>query len=502
MERSRGGLGALSATAGSSSSEWDSNSTESSLSVNGNDVSMKISTTPTLVDEDLYALPSDLHPTYRPLDWLAQVLVAGVIGNLALIFDGTIKSQKIRNAFHLMFSQGPVYAWTEIMLQFQRASWSTTWQWMKWLVGFLIKCTIVSSFTIMVLQDMFLRPSRISAGNLKEQYFLPSTLSRFEQVAVQKQTESASFGLHWLEYRNENTDLDGKRRILYCNHGFGASSLSWLPSLKQMTKRLGCQVGLAHDALGFGFTELGVVDNASEEDDALHWYSSAGSAHLANTLLKKNSLNPKDSVVLVGHSMGALTTLRLALELPKEMEKRLILVAPALGIRQPSTARKSTGRKGTAPKNTLKFARSWLLERPFQYVLRRAVGRPGFWRKGLQLVWGDANRLRDSDVLRFQWPAVHKGWEPGLVRFARAQAKAFPSDNLGLMPDEELLIRVLSLPNTKVEVVLAEKDRVVNPQRSRRFLDPFPSVRVQELPGLGHDQFEEDVEAFLRAIEY
>jgi len=500
MERSRGGLGALSATTGSSTTgneeqplAWD-NSNESLAS----SVPIK---NPTLVDEDLHALPPDLPPVYRPLDRFAQVLVAGIIGNLALIWDGTRKSQKIRNAFHLMFSRGPVYAWTEIMLQFQRTSWSTTWHWIRWLVGFSIKCTILSSLTIMVLQDIFLRPARISSGDLKDKYFLPSTLSHFEQVAVQKQTESASVGLHWLEYRNEeNHDVvEGKRRMLYCNHGFGASSLSWLPSLKKMTQRLKCHVGLAHDALGFGFTELNVVD--ASEEDPIYWYSSVGSAHLANTLLKKKSLGQNDSVVLVGHSMGALTTLRLALELPKETEKRIILVSPALGIRQPPGARKSPGRRGGAAPKALKFARSWLLERPFQYVLRRTVGRPGFWRKGLQLVWGDANRLNDSDVLRFQWPAIHRGWEAGLVRFARAQARAFPSDDLGLMPDEELLIRALALPNTKVEVILAEKDRVVNPQRSRRFLEPFPIVKVQELAGLGHDPFEEDVDAFLHAIE-
>lgn len=490
-ERSTGGLGALSAGSTTSNGElaWeDPNESPKNVAVN----------TPTLVDEDLYALPSDLQPTYRPLDWFAQVLVAGVMGNIALIWDGTLKSQKIRNVFHLMFSRGPVYTLTEIMLQFQRASWSTTWQWIRWLVGFLIRCTMLSTFTVMVLQDIFLRPSRISTGKLEKDYFLPSTLSQFDQVAVQKGTESASVDLHWLEYRNDD-NVGAQRRILYCNHGFGASSLSWLPCLKKMTQRLGCHVGLAHDALGFGFSEVN-DDASSANEDPLYWYSFPGSAHLANSLLQKHSLGQNDTVVLVGHSMGALTTLRLALELPKETEKRIILVAPAFGLRQPPGARKSAGRTAKTP-GVVKFARTWLLERPFQYVLRRAVGRPGFWRKGLQLVWGDANRLKDSDVLRFQWPAVHRGWEVGLVRFARAQAKAFSDDDLSSIPDEELLIRVLALPNTEVEVVLSEKDRVVNPLRSRSFFEPFSSITVQELAGVGHDPFEEDVDAFLCAIE-
>ena len=46
-----------------------------------------------------------------------------------------------------------------------------------------------------------------------------------------------------------------------------------------------------------------------------------------------------------------------------------------------------------------------------------------FWRKGLELAWGDPKKLYDSDVLRFQWPSIGKGWEDGLVTFARAMSQ-------------------------------------------------------------------------------
>lgn len=459
------------------------------------------SSSPNLVEEDLYAIPPELKPTYRPLDWLSHALLYGVTGNIALVWDASNKSRKILNAFAILFQKGPIIGLTEIMLACQRASWNTTWQWMRWLLGFLLRCTVLTTFTTMILQDLFLRPSRISAQNLKEYYTLPSTLSKFEHVSVmQGQNASTTIGLHWLEYHNKDvqpaTTTTSQKRILYCNHGFGASSLSWLPSLKRMTQKFKCQVGLAHDALGFGFSE---PPTESDDDDHLHWYSAAASARLATSLLQRYSLGQNDSLTLLGHSMGSLTTLRLALALPKEMEKRIILVAPALGLRQPpSSSTKTTRTKWGAP---LRLARSWLLERPFQYVLRRAVGYPGFWRKGLSSAWGDAARLKDTDVLRFQWPSIHKGWEAGLTRFARAQTRSFPDDDLGIMPDEELLIRVLALPNTTVEVILGGKDRVVSPDRVRRFLEPFPRVPIQKLPDLGHDPFEEDVDAFLNVVK-
>lgn len=465
------------------------------LSIENSSTDAKEKAPPLLVDEDLFAIPKELQPTYRPLDWFSSTLLIGVMGNIALIWDGTLKSQKIRNFFQLMFNKGPAFSFTQLVLEFQRASWSTWWQWIRWLIGFLARCAFLTTVSTMLLQDIFLRPSRLSARILKEQFTLPSTLSRFEQLEAQGQNVTANIGLHWLEYNNYDNARESKR-VVYFNHGFGASSLSWLPCLKRLTKKLGCQIGLAHDALGFGFSE---ISSKNSDGDPLYWYSTAGSADLAKSLLhQKYPLSQNDTIVLVGHSLGALTTLKMSLNLPKEAEKRIILVAPALGIRQPPSGKSTEPTRKSS--GLLRIARTWLLERPSEYVLRRAVGRPGFWRSGLKVAWGDAKRLKDNDVLRFQWPSIHRGWETGLVRFTRAQSKLFQHDRLGPMPDEELLIRVLAMPNTRVEVILGENDRIVPTDRVRKFLKPFPNISVTELAGLGHDPFEEDVEAFLQAI--
>jgi pimeloyl-ACP methyl ester carboxylesterase len=117
------------------------------------------------------------------------------------------------------------------------------------------------------------------------------------------------------------------------------------------------------------------------------------------------------------------------------------------------------------------------------------------WRFGLKsAAWGNPDSLKDSDILRYQWPAIGKGWERGLLKFASAQRR---QDDVGL------LHRVIRLPNTTVAVIVGSKDRVIPPKLTRQFLANFPSDEVDliEIKGLGHNAFEEDVDAFMEAVE-
>lgn len=478
-------------SAGSSDSGYESSDDSQSNSYASKELS--VSSTPVLVAEDLYTFPPDLFPVYRRLNWLVRLILAGIIGNIVLLADNSLQSRKIRQGFQFLFTQGPIYAATQLMLQLQNSSWASTWRWLWWLMGFVLRYAVLTTLPILILQERFCRPSRISAQELKQKYSLPSTLSRFENVPVQTKGFATSVGLHWLEYTNpspEARQLDQARKILHCNHGFGASSLSWLPCLRGLTRKLGCSVGLAHDRLGFGFSEPPSEISNLEKD---FLFSTAGSSRVASSLLETKSLGKNDTVVLLGHSMGTLTTLRLALDLPEEMPKRIILVAPALGMLSLKERRNT--------QNKILLPVSWVLRRTAGYALRRLVGTPGFWRNGLKSVWGDSKRLKDSDVLRFQWPSVHKDWEPGLLRFATAARVSVPEyDDLGPISDQELLRKVLSQPNTTVEVILGGKDPIVSSARARKFFEPFPEVKIQELAGLGHDPFEEDVEAFLDAV--
>jgi pimeloyl-ACP methyl ester carboxylesterase len=117
------------------------------------------------------------------------------------------------------------------------------------------------------------------------------------------------------------------------------------------------------------------------------------------------------------------------------------------------------------------------------------------WKLGLKsAAWGDPKAVKDSDVLRYQWPAIGKGWERGLLKFACAQRR---QDDIGLFR------QVLALPNTTVAIVMGSKDRVIPPNLTRRFVANFQpdEVNLIELEGLGHNAFEEDVDAFLNAVE-
>lgn len=113
-------------------------------------------------------------------------------------------------------------------------------------------------------------------------------------------------------------------------------------------------------------------------------------------------------------------------------------------------------------------------------------------------MWGDKSKIRDSDVLRFQWPSIGLGWERGLLEFARAQLSPFDEEDV--QDDRALLRRVMDMPNTKVMVILGASDRVIPPNFSRKFFSQF-AIPIEEMGGLGHDPFEEKPDEFCDLVE-
>jgi hypothetical protein len=119
-----------------------------------------------------------------------------------------------------------------------------------------------------------------------------------------------------------------------------------------------------------------------------------------------------------------------------------------------------------------------------------------FWRRGLKCVWGDPKKVLDGDVVRFQWPSIGSGWEDGLLRFASAMIT-----QRSKMTDTELVEQVLQ-SNAVITVVLGTKDKVVCSRAVKRFLAPYKDrVRIEEMKGLGHDPFEENVPGFVDLVE-
>ena len=196
--------------------------------------------------------------------------------------------------------------------------------------------------------------------------------------------------------------------------------------------------------------------------------------------------------------MGCLTTLRMALLLDPRVQQRIILVSPVLGrSKNNKTMEKKTYSTRSLLRRKVTKPFRMLLTGMGVYALRRYVGYPGSWRKGLAAAWGDRRRLKESDVLRFQWPSVGKGWERGLLQFTKSR---FDENDF---TDEQLLRSVLALSNVRsVNVIVSSKDRIAPANTTREFLKDFPNVTIVELQELGHDPFEEDVGAFMNAVEY
>ncbi|CAB9525306.1 expressed unknown protein [Seminavis robusta] len=433
-------------------------------------------------EPNLYQIPAGLHPIYQPLPVMLQVTVWLVSAVTAALWTYYRKQQKL--------------TWVSPLVALANNQVS-----IKRLLGFVVKTLVMATVSQTLLQELLTPPTRIATQDLIRKYILPSKLSQFESVPLQlpsatdgtTSTTTTDLGVHYLQYQQQQTTQSPQPQFqaLYMNHGFGASSLSWLPVLPRMVDRLRTRVGLGHDAVGFGFTDRPATKSA---------FTPTGSAAIGTSLLQPKLLHAENSdddkpVLLMGHSMGSLATLQMALSLPSNTRKWVVLVAPALGMR-PTIKDNRKQSKGPLKWVSQGFAKGG--SAIGRYGLRRLVGGKNFWRKGLETVWGDSKRLLDGDVLRFQWPAIGLGWEDGMLRFTQAMATE-PTT----LTDQELVEQVLNADsNAVITVIVGGNDKVVSSKVVQNFLAPYGDrIRIVEMAGLGHDPFEEDVDGFINLLE-
>ena len=461
------------------------------------------------IEPYLYMCPDTLDRYYKPLPSIVRVLTVCLATSIA--FLSTNWKKRLPGFSPFLFRQIAVV---------------------------LFKSTAYTLIAQVVLQDTLFaskRPSRVTMKTLVQKYFLPSSLSKYEPITVEPPLlapesnatiEPFALGVHYLQYENvEETDNETsedptsnpKRSFsaIYFQHGFGASSLSWLPALPKLAKQMNARVALGHDTVGFGFTD--------RPKDG-RWYRPKQSAKIAEAILARESqaiastLESSDKkaknarvapVCLFGHSMGSRATLRLATQLPAEIPKLIVLSSPALGLIAPKAPKAPPSSILAKTITSLTTAISRRAINPaFKYVLRRIIGTNGSWKKGLEGAWGDPKKVTDgSDVLRYSWPSVGYGWEEGILKFGGAQV--LPADDE--MDDDFLLMRrVLKLPHTKVLIILGSKDIVIPTRSVERFMEKVvllddninkTDVPILELEGLGHCAFEEDREVFCDAVE-
>jgi pimeloyl-ACP methyl ester carboxylesterase len=248
-----------------------------------------------------------------------------------------------------------------------RTTWTRRLTWLQPLVAikhadlnitklllFLGKGLIIYASTNFVLQDVWTPPSRITTRALRDDHWLPSVLSTYDD----------SSGVHHLShhFHHQSVLQPAQFQAMHMNHGFGASALSWLPVLPKLAERLKVRYSVAHDAPGFGFT-----DRSTNGD-----YTSEANAEIGIQLLRdKIALEDERPVVLMGHSMGALATLHMATKLPETTKLLIVLVSPALGLRRYKSSSQEKSKRKVTSKET---SHGGFLDPVIQYVLKRAVG--------------------------------------------------------------------------------------------------------------------------------
>jgi len=510
-------------------------------------------------EPNLFDIPADLSPTYRPVPMLIQIAIivasASLVGRRGL--SQLLASTLSRSAI-LQRLMSPLAERLPSFSVVRRALW------------FCLRTALVSTLAKLGIQEAFYAPSSgVTTQYLADRDELPSTLSRYRVVTplsvsaparIDESNERATIsnpswseddssaialiGVHSIQYTQQTANEGGGKKKhkydgMYLHHGFGAMSLSWLPVLPTLVDRLGSgdARGVAHDAPGFGLTDRPDAD--ADADGGLFQYGfennvGIGLALMRDALSEQVALPVEDdattnsnegtretkSVAIFGHSMGSKSALLAALHYASHPELQVkpnlvVLVAPALeGATLPSRrayALKATGQgikkesKGRMRRMARKIYIAWkriFVDIPLQYGTRRLVcGTKDFWRNGLSLAWGDPNILSDSDILRFKWPSVIKGWEGGIINFARARILSSPSRDT--LDDGQLLKRVADLRDTKVVIIYGSKDRVVRIEGAvaASLKKDFPSVKLIRLEGAGHDPFEENVGGFVMELE-
>ena len=544
---------AVSATASIDEFPSGQSSSSSSSSTKQNIERLK----PRADEPNLYNIPSSVYPEYRPVPMLIKFILA---------FLSILTSSRIHQVTSAMFASATA---TSTFMPSSATKKSIQ------VAGFNLR-RLLTTFTTFILsmtivQDAFFSPSRITTSTLIENQWFPSPLSKFSIVSTSVPSQlnhdghdlpMDPVGVHYLQYENQAAQSEStndsqpeeyKFDAIHFNHGFGASSLSWLPAIPSLMTKLGGKVAIAHDAPGFGFTDR---PPASGRKGGLVPFSSAGNAALGNALLMQRlknvgendgggggeqqqqqhtSSSSSDStqkrVLLFGHSMGSAVTLKMALTLPENIEKTIVLVAPALVGDLPKREHDSSSTKASKtpppafpvvndnvqqvnhsiqdilrrqPANIKKMVqiliavlRRVILDPVIMYILKRAVGQPNFWGKSLRIAWGAPEKLSDSDALRFQWPAIGKGWESGLLAFTRSRILSTCPYNGGEL---QLLQELASMENTRVIIVHGTSDPVVPVKMSKKIVEHLEDVTFVEIHGSGHDPFEEDIEDFVDKI--
>ncbi len=399
---------------------------------------------PRIDEPNLFDIPVTLRPTYGRVPFLIQAIIVVIS---TLVVERRSLSRLLRT------TTSPLSYLVTQTVHRPLTSRLLTPSSIRQLLVFALRTAFLSILAILAVQERFFPPSRVTTSDLATRGELPSKLSEYSSVMpvavsslllpsanyIDKDgkgndamtlTATASWndieptpfslpvpiGVHSIQY--QQSTLTTANTIKHCNtnkydgiylhHGFGASSLSWLPILPSLVDKLGNGKarGIAHDAPGFGFTDRPDGDDSG----GFYQYGTENNVGIGLALLNESLFNGADStsggdsnsnsvgedetksIAIFGHSMGCKAALLMALccHFHKKLQLRpslVVLVAPALeGLTLPSNnakdnKKKLSGRfneesKGWVTKLVHNVWVTWrkiFLDYPFQYGLRRLV---------------------------------------------------------------------------------------------------------------------------------
>ena len=296
------------------------------------------------------------------------------------------------------------------------------------------------------------------------------------------------------------TPVTRPRAAVACLHGFGANEGSWTASgaLADLSSRLGA-LAVAPDAPGFGLTSR----STTVED-----YSMRSSAAATWEILQ--SASPSDDVplILVGHSLGALTAVRAAAAAARVSTRRvsaLVLVAPAIPAPQSGAAlaqldaehvsSRADGRRTRSAAIATALLRL-LTPFPLLPLLRAFVRSRAFWVKGLSSARGDGGPVPPRLLAAYRRPSLVRGWDEGMLRFVAARLAVGDSHE----PSAASELRQLAASGARVLIVHGDRDRLVPLSNSVRLAESIPGARLVVLEGCGHCPHEEESARFAQVV--
>eukprot|EP00434_Breviolum_minutum_P011884 symbB.v1.2.010485.t1/scaffold674.1/size176181/2 len=245
-------------------------------------------------------------------------------------------------------------------------------------------------------------------------------------------------------------------------------------------------------------------------------YTLSGNAVIAGAVLNaEHCIGNK--IVILGHSMGAITAAALAVNKARSGCKvTLVLESPAF-LSKPSSSLKSS-KIGMAKGLLLRLQRR---------ILRVVLQVPGFtysrlfWQRGLAMATRELDKEgAERQVLRYRWPSLSENWALGLANFVTARLITMEDvdrDGVDFHPGPGLTLMVVDLASMvqfhqdalvlhelieaslenhlRVLIITGDQDRVVPVARSK-FLQKLLQCDLQIMEGCGHIAHEEDPVTF------